>query len=349
MAVVLAVMVVGIVLGWSPKAGGSHAKTVPDEPTAEQVQPPTKESQSLALGAPATLVPSATGAPTSTPSLGPRNTATATTTASPSPTDTPVAPTSAPVAREDHYWLQRPIPATGHNRVDRYYPYASRGDGALAIHHGVEFVNAMGTAVVAPASGEIVFAGEDTTDVVGARSGYYGMAVVLRLDRAIVSLPVFAVFGHLSEITTSVGQRVQAGDELGRVGMSGAAVGPHLHFEIRVGENSYSATVNPELWLEPIRGHGTLAGSVVSTAGTPVHEARIVLYSADRPDTPIREVMTYPDSQVNPDPAWNESFATGDLRAGEWLVKVYKNQRLYTESVTVTDGRTSWVEIQLIR
>jgi len=42
------------------------------------------------------------------------------------------------------------------------------------------------------------------------------------------------MYAHLSRIEVETGQRVSAGEEVGRVGHTGDATGPHLHFEVRL-------------------------------------------------------------------------------------------------------------------
>ena len=46
-----------------------------------------------------------------------------------------------------------------------------------------------------------------------------------------------------------VGSTVSRGQLIGYIGATGAATGPHLHFEIRVGENRYANVVDPLPYL----------------------------------------------------------------------------------------------------
>jgi len=52
---------------------------------------------------------------------------------------------------------------------------------------------------------------------------------------------VITMYAHLSSFSVRVGQKVASGTQLGRVGSTGEASGPHLHFEVRV----RGAAVNP--------------------------------------------------------------------------------------------------------
>jgi murein DD-endopeptidase MepM/ murein hydrolase activator NlpD len=115
--------------------------------------------------------------------------------------------------------LARPIAApTG----DGYGPRANR------FHSGVDFIAPSGRAVRAAGSGRVAFAGYN--------SGGYGNLVVI--DHA---LGVSSWYAHLSSISVRHGQSVGAGALVGRVGATGDATGPHLHFEVRL----HGAIVNP--------------------------------------------------------------------------------------------------------
>lgn len=98
--------------------------------------------------------------------------------------------------------------------------------GAPDTHTGVDLGAAAGTRVVAAADGEVEF--------LGWRSGY-GRTVVLRHP-----MNVRTVYAHLSAFAPAMypGTRVTQGADLGRVGQTGWATGPHLHFEVRHGERA---------------------------------------------------------------------------------------------------------------
>ncbi|HHX65690.1 MAG TPA: M23 family metallopeptidase [Chloroflexi bacterium] len=248
----------------------------------------------------------------------------------------------------DHYWLERPIAADANDAVDRLYPYGSRGDGTYPVHHGVEFMNPEGTPVLAVAPGTVIVAGDDSRRAYDASPDYYGLLVVLQLDLDLDGEPLYALYGHLSEIDVQEGQRVETGDVLGRVGMTGIATGPHLHFEVRHSRNDYGQTLNPELWLRPRPGRGTLAGQVVTYDGEPAAEVGVRLYRAGA-DIPVDEAFTYPARGVNPDPHRGENLLFGDLSAGDWTIQIEHRGQIYNRSFTIEAGHTTWITVELSR
>ena len=111
------------------------------------------------------------------------------------------------------------------------------------------------------------------------------------------------------------------------------AIGPHLHFEVRV-ENPYDyrETRNPELWFAALsRTAGLIIGFAHDEAGEPVLGKRLVARST----TLSREVFTYGSALVNGDPVWGENFVISDLPAGSYEIVVlnatgniaYRNKR----------------------
>ncbi len=89
-------------------------------------------------------------------------------------------------------------------------------------HMGTDYAAPVGTAVYAAGDGRVVFVG---------RKGGYGNAVLLEHGGGVTTL-----YGHLSRFARTLhdGERVQQGEVIGYVGMTGLATGPHLHYEYRV-------------------------------------------------------------------------------------------------------------------
>jgi hypothetical protein len=213
----------------------------------------------------------------------------------------------------------------------------------LAPHHGVEFGVPTGTPVLAVATGTVRVAGDDSQTAYGPTTNFYGNLVVIELATASDG-PVFALYGHLSEVAVTVGQFVAVGESIGYSGATGVADGPHLHFEVRVGENSYGATRNPLLWLIPLPQAGVVAGRVVGPEGELLHEAPVTLQRVDAP-APYTATTSYAAGGPNSDNVQVENFAVDDVVPGFYQVIVSAGDRRFTTDLWVYPGRTNWVEI----
>ncbi len=287
-----------------------------------------------------TPLPTSTATPSSTPTATPTNTPTPT----PLPTFTPPALPLTPL--DEHYWLRRPVADGGVVWTDKAYPYGTTKGGSLRPHHGVEFNVPRGTEILAAASGTIVVAGDDATVAYGSETNFYGNLVVIELDSRLNGQPVFNLYAHLSEVLVKEGQHVDSQEVIALSGASGVADGPHMHFEVRVGKNSYENTRNPLLWLYPFPDRGVVAGQVIWPNGELVYEAPIRL---NRVDAPSRYMVTttYAYDGINPDSAWQENFVLDDVDAGFYEVIINTAEGKFVENVWVYPYRTSFVKIIL--
>lgn len=243
----------------------------------------------------------------------------------------------------EQLWLQRPVPMSGPAWTDKAYPYGSTRGGMLRPHTGVEFVVASGTPVLAVASGTVVVAGSDAEIAYGPHVNFYGSLVIIELDSNDTT-PLYALYGHLSEVAVTPGQQVARGDVLGLSGASGVADGPHLHFEVRVGQNDYNTTRNPLLWLEPLPQTGVVVGRIVAPGGQLLYEAPISLVRADA-IAPYTATTSYADGEPNSDSAMGENFVLDDVVPGFYQAIVDTGSRRYTANLWVYPGRVNWVEI----
>ncbi|MDX7950381.1 M23 family metallopeptidase [Lichenihabitans sp. Uapishka_5] len=122
-------------------------------------------------------------------------------------------------AAVDHTPFEKPLEGT----PEVTSPFGARTDpflGRLALHTGIDLREDAGTTVLATAAGRVSFA--------GTASGYGNM---VEIDHG---SGLSTRYAHLSAITVAVGTPITAGDGIGRVGATGRATGPHLHYETRI-------------------------------------------------------------------------------------------------------------------
>ena len=103
---------------------------------------------------------------------------------------------------------------------------------ARSPHAGVDFRSPAGTPVVAPAAAVVALAGD---------LFFTGRTVVLDHGRGL-----YSVLAHLSTIAVADGDVVERADVVGKVGATGRATGPHLHWGTRL----HGARVDPLALLE---------------------------------------------------------------------------------------------------
>ncbi|KKU43117.1 MAG: Peptidase M23 [Microgenomates group bacterium GW2011_GWA1_46_7] len=100
--------------------------------------------------------------------------------------------------------------------------------GYHLLHPGVDYRAPKGTEILATEAGTVV-------EVAKTRVGYGNFVRVAHAGTA------SSLYAHLDEVKVAAGQKVTKGETLGTVGMTGWTTGPHLHFELQMGNR----TVNP--------------------------------------------------------------------------------------------------------
>jgi murein DD-endopeptidase MepM/ murein hydrolase activator NlpD len=119
--------------------------------------------------------------------------------------------------------LKQPLPTCP---ISLAAPVAGRhtdvfGPRGNRFHTGIDYPGSRATPVGAAAAGRVTYA--------GWIPGGWGYLVTISHGNGVETM-----YAHLSGVGVRVGQRVALGQRLGRIGSSGNATGPHLHFEVRV-------------------------------------------------------------------------------------------------------------------
>lgn len=99
------------------------------------------------------------------------------------------------------------------------------------MHRGVDFSARRGAPIVATADGKVIFAGKNAN---------YGLTVKIDHGGGVITL-----YAHILDLKVKKGDRVTRGQEIARVGSTGRATAPHVHYEVRVDKR----TVNPRRYM----------------------------------------------------------------------------------------------------
>ena len=111
----------------------------------------------------------------------------------------------------------RPRGLPVHGRISRGYMPSANNPGLR--HRGIDIATREGTPVYAPATGVVVYAGQD--DVLG---------LMLTVDHG---GGFKTIYGHNSRLNVRIGDKVSRGEVIALTGNTGESTAPHLHYEIR--------------------------------------------------------------------------------------------------------------------
>ena len=115
--------------------------------------------------------------------------------------------------------------------VRRYYNNVFARD---YYHKGVDYAGGYGSPVVAPAAGKIRLVGREA-------EGFHVHGNVVGIDHG---QGVVSIFMHLQDINVTEGAMINAGQQIGTIGSTGASTGPHLHWGLYVNQ----VAVDPVPW-----------------------------------------------------------------------------------------------------
>lgn len=149
----------------------------------------------------------------------------------------------------DEISLQNPAPGVGITQHFGQNP-AVYGKFDLAGHEGIDYKCAIGTPIKAAADG-VVYRRGAVPGKYGPdkNQGPYGIRVIV--EHTWGAQKGYTVYAHLSSDSVKVGDRVQAGDEVGKSGNTGYSSGAHLHFSLILagkGHEGYKSLLADDTW-----------------------------------------------------------------------------------------------------
>ena len=257
----------------------------------------------------------------------------------------PLYPVPWGLTKFDHFFFHRPI---GIDEIDtplKFYSYGAIDFGKEIPHTGLDYPVQPGTEVYAAGPGIVVKAGYGVYAGIENDTDPYGIAVLIRHDFGYMNQNLYTVYAHLSETLIEEGAHVNTGDLIGLSGNTGMSSGPHLHFEVRLGEKYMFSTRNPELWMAPPEDHGVVAGRLTTSTGEMLIEQSVKL--THLPTGQYWVVKSYGMAHtVNSDDYYKENFVRSNLPAGPYEVRVPYEGITYTKLITIHPGAVTYFRFQ---
>lgn len=250
----------------------------------------------------------------------------------------PLYPTPWIPTPYDHFLFSRPVLADMKVWALEDYRYG----GVFfrnVVHTGIDIPLKVGSPVFAAGSGRVAWSGFGLLSGETNRNDPYGLAVVIRHDFGYQGQTLYTVYGHLSETNLVIGQPIESGEVVGLSGATGKVTGPHLHFEVRIGDNSFSRSRNPELWIVPPQGWGILAGQLKTFDDEWLKRLKVLIRSLETGER--YWVATYGEGPVNSDPYYGENMVIGDLPAG-WYRILIPGETSQHLDIEIFPGRVSF-------
>jgi murein DD-endopeptidase MepM/ murein hydrolase activator NlpD len=240
----------------------------------------------------------------------------------------------------DHFFFARPIAANVVNWPLKDYRYGYIYFGPNEVHTGIDIPNPKGTPVLAAGSGKVIWAGYGLFYGSNNPRDPYGLAVSIQHDFGYQGHQLYTIYAHMDHIDVTQGQWVNTGDRLGVVGETGNTTGPHLHFEVRMENNSLYSTRNPELWLAPPEGWGVLVGRMMNTNTSLLTSTDLSVKSLSTGHT--WTVTSYGSDMVVSDDYYRENVTLSDLPAGDYEISLTYLDEPMSATVTIHPGAITY-------
>lgn len=160
--------------------------------------------------------------------------------------------TTQPAEQNNTGFINMTYPCPAYTKITcGFYGYSG--------HNGCDFSTGgtVGNRIVAVDSGTVIISRDitcnrSTCSKSNHGGGYcsYGRYIVIAHDNPTRNGDnVYTLYAHNSERYVEAGEHVEKGQQISASGSTGNSTGPHLHFEVRLGNGSYSDAVDPSIYL----------------------------------------------------------------------------------------------------